>query len=139
MKLGVSQSPVQILSMTPCNTSGPPFGGGLRGSECNLVVAELLMGGAGGVSWSVLVPTVQTVRRFFRCCPWWVTVEVPQTQTQFIHGECSLVANRDRIPQVQFLDKLFFGCGMQHIVKAVDVPVVMQRQVPRHGGGLGSL
>ena len=38
-----------------------------------------------------------------------LTVEVPQTQ--FIDSECSLVANRDEIPQVQLLDRLFFGCG----------------------------
>ena len=50
------------------------------------------------------------------------TVEV--FQIQFIDGECFLVANRDEIAQVQFFDRLFFGCGVQNIHKVVDVPVV---------------
>ena len=33
---------------------------------------------------------------------------------------------------MQFLDNSFFGCGLQHVDKVVDVPVVMQRLVPRH-------
>ena len=77
------------------------------------------MGGAGRAasSWSVLVPTVQTVQK---------TVEILQV--------LSLVVLQ--FPQVQFLDKLFFDCRLQHIDKVVDVPVVTQRQVPRHMGGL---
>ena len=75
------------------------------------------MGGAGRVasSWSVLVPTVQTVQKTVGI------LQVLSPQTQFIDGECSLVANRDRISQLQFLDSLFFGCGLQHIDKNVDV------------------
>ena len=40
---------------------------------------------------------------------------------------CSLVANRDEIPQVQFLDTCSSAAGEQHIDKVVDVPVVSQR------------
>ena len=55
-------------------------------------------------------------------------VEVPQfsssTKWRFVLDRDRYLGNIVEIPQVQFLNTVFAGCGYWHIDKAVDVPVI---------------